>query len=147
MTSEANKPNEPSVSNVMNVSNVTHTTHETEGDEQLRQFDVYQKWTGQTWNANGCLELELINCIMGVSGEAGELTEIMKKVAFQGHPLNPETIHKMAYEVGDVLFYLARLAAALEFPLSAIAKLNRIKLEARYPEGKFDSKRSIDRVG
>ena len=84
----------------------------------------------------------LINGVMGLCGEAGEALDIVKKHLAQGHELDREGLIK---ELGDVAWYLAETAWALDVPLEAVLQRNLDKLRARYPEG-FDSERSIGRA-
>ena len=84
----------------------------------------------------------LINGVMGLCGEAGEAIDIVKKHLAQGHELDREGLIK---ELGDVAWYLAETAWALDVPLEAVLQRNLDKLRARYPEG-FDSERSIERA-
>ena len=83
----------------------------------------------------------LINGVMGLCGEAGEAIDIVKKWLAQGHELDRE---KLAKELGDIAWYLAETAWALDIPLEEIFRGNIEKLKKRYPEG-FDSSRSIAR--
>lgn len=83
----------------------------------------------------------LINGLMGLNGEAGECIEILKKHLFQGHELDKE---HLAEELGDVMWYVAVSARALDYELSDIVKMNAVKLINRYPDG-FESERSINR--
>ena len=50
----------------------------------------------------------------------------------------------LAKELGDIAWYLAETAWALDIPLENILKANIEKLKKRYPEG-FDSVRSQNR--
>lgn len=84
----------------------------------------------------------LINSVMGLCGEAGEAIDIVKKWLAQGHELDKE---RLARELGDVAWYLAEEAAALDMPLEQILQGNLDKLKARYPEG-FSAERSRERV-
>ena len=84
----------------------------------------------------------LINSVMGLCGEAGEAIDIVKKWLAQGHELDKE---RLARELGDVAWYLAEAAAALDMPLEQILQGNLDKLIARYPEG-FSAERSRERV-
>lgn len=79
---------------------------------------------------------------LGVAGEAGEVADYIKKVVGHGHPMDRE---KLSKELGDVLWYVAVLAAEINMSLDDVAQMNVDKLRARYPEG-FDSKRSIERT-
>lgn len=81
------------------------------------------------------------NGVLGLNGEAGEVADLLKKYLYQGHELDRD---KMIDEAGDVLWYLAELAAGLGVSLSEIAERNVEKLRRRYPEG-FDPERSVHR--
>ena len=83
----------------------------------------------------------LINGVMGLCGEAGECIDIVKKHLAQGHALDRE---KLIKELGDVAWYLAETAYALDADLNTVLQGNLDKLRARYPEG-FDAQRSINR--
>ena len=83
----------------------------------------------------------LINAVMGLCGESGEAIDLVKKHLHQGHALDKE---KLAKELGDIAWYLAEAATALDLSLDDIFEQNIAKLKARYPEG-FDSQRSINR--
>jgi len=83
----------------------------------------------------------LINGVMGLCGESGEAIDIVKKWLAQGHELDRE---RLAKELGDIAWYLAETAWALELSLEQIMQGNLDKLKKRYPEG-FDSARSVHR--
>lgn len=83
----------------------------------------------------------LINGVMGLCGESGEAIDIVKKWLAQGHALDKE---KLAKELGDIAWYLAETAYALEIPLEDILQTNIDKLRKRYPEG-FSAQRSVNR--
>ena len=80
----------------------------------------------------------LINGVMGLCGEAGEVIDIVKKHLAQGHELDRD---KLISELGDVAWYLAETAMALGVDLETVLTRNIDKLKARYPEG-FDAARS-----
>lgn len=94
----------------------------------------------ENWNC-GSEETRLLNGLMGLSGEAGEAIDILKKHLFQGHAL--DRMH-LAKELGDVAWYLAASADALGFGLEDIFGMNVEKLRRRYPEG-FEPERSKNR--
>lgn len=78
---------------------------------------------------------------MGITGEAGEVSDYIKKVLFHSHELNEV---KLAEELGDVLWYLTYLSSIIGYDLEEIAEINKKKLRKRYPKG-FESQRSINR--
>ena len=102
----------------------------------------YQKLAMTTLNSELSKRDVLINSVMGLCGESGEAIDIVKKHLFHGHPLDKEALKK---ELGDIAWYLAETAYALDIPLEDILKANIGKLKQRYPEG-FSENKSIDRV-
>jgi NTP pyrophosphatase (non-canonical NTP hydrolase) len=84
----------------------------------------------------------LINSVMGLCGESGEAIDIVKKWLAQGHELDKEHLAK---ELGDIAWYLAEAATALDIPLEDILQANLDKLKKRYPEG-FETRRSLTRL-
>ena len=101
----------------------------------------YQKLAMTTLNPALSKRDVLINGVMGLCGEAGEAIDLVKKHLAQGHPLNREALLK---ELGDVAWYLAETAYALDADLESVLAGNIEKLKNRYPEG-FDSRRSQTR--
>ena len=83
----------------------------------------------------------LVNGLMGLSGEAGELTDLFKKWIFHNAPLDEQHAKK---EVGDVCWYIAMICHSMGWNLSEIMQMNIDKLKARYPEG-FDTEKSNHR--
>ncbi len=103
--------------------------------------NVYQKLAMRTLNPKLSKDQVLVNGVMGLCGEAGEAIDIVKKTLFQGHELDKE---KLAKELGDVAWYLAEVATALDMNLSDILESNIDKLKKRFPEG-FSEELSIQR--
>ena len=101
----------------------------------------YQKLAMTTLNPGLSKKDVLINGVMGLCGEAGEAIDIVKKWLAQGHALDKEALAK---ELGDIAWYLAETAYALDIPLEEIFRGNIEKLQKRYPEG-FDTQRSVNR--
>lgn len=83
----------------------------------------------------------LLNGVMGLCGEAGEVIDIVKKHLFQGHELDKM---KVAEEASDCLWYCALIATAIGVSLGDIMQLNINKLKERFPDG-FSKERSINR--
>lgn len=75
---------------------------------------------------------------LGLNGEAGEVAEQVKKmVRDDGGKLSPERREKLLKEAGDVLWYVAALAADLGSSLGEVAQMNREKLAARNAKGQI----------
>lgn len=102
----------------------------------------YQELAMTTLNPDLNKKDVLINSVMGLCGESGEAIDIVKKWLAQGHELDKERLTK---ELGDIAWYLAEAATALDLPLEQILQANIDKLKKRYPDG-FDAKRSLVRL-
>ena len=79
---------------------------------------------------------------IGMCGEAGEVSELVKKYAYHGHTIDRE---HLARELGDVLWYVSYMADLFGYSLGGIMVMNQEKLTKRYPDGKFDAERSKNR--
>ena len=102
----------------------------------------YQELAMATLNPELNKKDVLINSVMGLCGESGEAIDIVKKWLAQGHELDKERLTK---ELGDIAWYLAEAATALDLPLEQILQANIDKLKNRYPDG-FEVNRSIVRL-
>jgi NTP pyrophosphatase (non-canonical NTP hydrolase) len=87
----------------------------------------------------------LLTAALGMSAEAGEFTEVVKKIILQGKPYNEENVFHMKRELGDICWYLAQACMALDTNFDEVLEMNYEKLSARYPEGAFDVYRSENR--
>lgn len=105
-------------------------------------FNDYQKAADRTANINVTEQMRLANFGMGLSGEAGEVTDYLKKVVFHGHELDKEKLKK---ELGYVLWYISTIASTVGITLDDVATTNIEKLHKRYPSG-FNQNDSIKRV-
>lgn len=83
----------------------------------------------------------LLNGVMGLCGESGEVIDLVKKHLFQGHELDKK---QLALECGDCAWYLALIASATDMPFGEVLQMNIDKLKERYPTG-FSKDRSINR--
>ena len=101
----------------------------------------YQQLAMTTLNPELDRKDVLINGVMGLCGEAGEAIDIVKKHLAQGHDLDREALIK---KLGDVAWYLAETAYALDVSLEEVCSRNIDKLRRRFPEG-FSKENSIHR--
>ncbi len=69
---------------------------------------------------------------LGITGEAGEVADLVKKFVGHGHPFD---LAKMESELGDVLWYIAAMCDNIGINLENVAIKNIQKLKKRYPEG------------
>ena len=106
------------------------------------KVNEYQKLAMTTLNPKLNKKDVLINSVMGLCGESGEAIDIVKKWMAQGHELNKEHLAK---ELGDIAWYLAEAATALDMSLEEVFQANIDKLKKRYPEG-FETQNSLDRL-
>lgn len=97
-------------------------------------FEYYQRRAARTLNPDAD---PLVNAALGLSGETGEVIELVKKHRFHNKDLDLE---RFAEELGDVLWYLSALCESQGLSLDKVARDNITKLEARYPDG-FKPKR------
>lgn len=104
-------------------------------------INEYQSLAMKTLNPELDKKDVLINGVMGLCGESGEAIDIVKKWLVQGHELDKAHLAK---ELGDIAWYLAETAYALDIPLEDILAANIGKLRKRYPEG-FEAERSVRR--
>ena len=105
-------------------------------------INEYQSLAMRTLNPALSKKDVLINGVMGLCGESGEAIDLVKKHLAQGHALDREGIIK---ELGDVAWYLAETAYALDVDLETVLAGNIEKLRRRYPKG-FEREKSIDRT-
>ena len=80
----------------------------------------------------------LLTASVGMCAEAGEFTEVVKKIVFQGKPVNEENLFHLKRELGDIMWYVAQACMGLGTSLDEIIEMNVEKLKARYPGGEFD---------
>ena len=81
------------------------------------EINEYQKLAMRTLNPEIEKKELILNASMGLCGESGEVIDLVKKHLFQGHDLDEEVLIK---ELGDVAWYLAEAATALNVDLSEI---------------------------
>lgn len=74
----------------------------------------------------------LLHMAVGVSGEAGELLDAIKKAAIYGKPLD---VANVIEELGDIEFYLSGIRQALGLDRISVIAANLNKLNVRYPTG------------
>jgi NTP pyrophosphatase (non-canonical NTP hydrolase) len=86
--------------------------------------------------------VDLVHLAMGVSGEAGELLDSIKKTVIYGKSIDRENIVE---ELGDLKFYIRGIQNVLEISDSEIEKHNRAKLAKRYEGLTYTDKAAQER--
>lgn len=104
-------------------------------------INEYQALAMRTSNKDLSPDYHLLNGVLGLSGESGEVADIVKKNFMQGHVLDLEHLAK---ELGDICWYIAEAATAIGYDLETIMVMNIEKLRERYPNG-FDPEKSMNR--
>ena len=104
------------------------------------EINEYQKLALRTVSTEKSEDL-ILNGILGLCGETGEVADIIKKNLFQGHEFD---VDKVVNELGDICWYIAVLAKGLDVDLETVMKRNINKLMKRYPDG-FSTEKSINR--
>ena len=87
----------------------------------------------------------LLTAALGLSAEAGEFTEVVKKIILQGKPYNEDNVFHMKRELGDICWYIAQACMALDTTFDEIIEMNVDKLKKRYPGGEFNVHQSENR--
>ena len=80
----------------------------------------------------------LLTASVGMCAEAGEFTEVVKKIVFQGKPVNEDNLFHLKRELGDIMWYVMQACMGLGTYLDEIIEMNVEKLASRYPDGAFD---------
>lgn len=80
------------------------------------------------------LMLSIMYCTGKLNGEAGEVAEVVFK-AFRGGELTDDDKDKLFWELGDVQWYIARIADLCGFRLGDIMLANIEKLQSRKQRG------------
>jgi NTP pyrophosphatase (non-canonical NTP hydrolase) len=102
---------------------------------QMTSFVDYQVKSRQT-AIYPDLGANFVYPTLGLSGEAGEVAEKIKKVLRdKGGKIDDETRAVVEKELGDVLWYVAQLATELGLDLGAVAEKNLAKLASRKERG------------
>ncbi|MCI4250569.1 nucleoside triphosphate pyrophosphohydrolase family protein [Bacillus sp. CCB-MMP212] len=119
----------------------------------ISELDQYQEAALRTWNTNNDFGGRVLNAALGLTGEAGEVADVVKKAIFHGHGFDPAhcpgeeegNTHKIALELGDILYYISIMSHEMGYTLVDIAQMNISKLATRYPDG-FSREASQNRV-
>lgn len=116
-------------------------TNDNKGSERLAS--IIMSTTGVGWSDNTDISIGgILNGALGLAGEAGEVSDIIKKWIFHEKRLNEEHLKK---ELGDVMWYIALICDSFGFSLDEILQMNVNKLMARYPDG-FDTVKANNRA-
>jgi NTP pyrophosphatase (non-canonical NTP hydrolase) len=112
-----------------------------EHDQKRMKMNQYQDLTARTAPHFDDIVEEITAWTMGIAGESGEVADLVKKSVWHKHEWSHE---KLVYELGDLMFYIARLSNVIGYSLDEVAVMNIQKLYRRYPDG-FSPEASMNR--
>ncbi len=92
----------------------------------------YQSLAMITSASHASPDERLLNGVMGLCGESGEVADLVKKHRFHGTTLDEDKLRK---ELGDVLWYVAQICDSRGWKMGDVMAGNIEKLKARWPEG------------
>lgn len=109
---------------------------------EFSDFNEYQKTIVKTdlteVGEPGQVSMGMVEKILGLSGEAGEVADKIKKIVRdKGGQISEEDKAEVVKELGDVLWYVATAARYLGVPFSEVARVNVRKMESRFKRGKL----------
>lgn len=115
-------------------------------EELINKTESYTDLALKTLNKDVFEQKDLIlNASLGLSGEVGEVNDIIKKYMYHGHKLDDDMKEKIILELGDVCWYVALMAWAIDkTKFEDVLNKNIAKLEKRY-HGEFSTEKSINR--
>lgn len=115
-------------------------------EEWIKQTESYTDLALKTLNKDVFEQKDLIlNASLGLSGEVGEVNDIIKKYMYHGHKLDDDTKEKIILELGDVCWYVALMAWSIDkTKFEDVLNKNIAKLEKRY-HGEFSTEKSVNR--
>lgn len=98
------------------------------------ELNAYQEEAKQFAIAN---DNEMLEALCGLQEEAGEVAGKFKRLYRGDSALQTPSVFKevILLELGDVFWYLARLAGMLDLSLEEVAEANLLKLYARRDAG------------
>lgn len=102
------------------------------------KIELYQKKSLRTMKID---DSTVQHCCLGISGEAGEVIDLIKKSIYYNKTLDRA---KVTEELGDLMFYIVNLASALDIRMDTVLRMNVDKLYERFPNG-FSKKEAIER--
>lgn len=102
----------------------------------INSMTAYSTFVAALAKDMGDTVLDRLHAAVGISGEAGELLDAVKKNWAYNKPLDVENV---AEELGDLLFYVQLLMILCNLDIDTILQMNVTKLQKRYPNGYSDA--------
>lgn len=101
-------------------------------------FDEYQVKAAESdaFSKCGFSEVGFIEKVLGLAGEAGEVTDKYKKILRDKNGIaSEEDKEALVKELGDVMWYIASISRYMDVPMSEVAEKNIAKLQDRMKRG------------
>lgn len=108
----------------------------------LWNVDEYERLARRTAKDTGSDSMNLIHAAMGLSSDAGEFVDAIKKHVVYGKPLDYDNAIE---ELGDVLWFISLACKTLNTTMAQVMAANINKLSVRYPD-KYSDEAAIDRA-
>lgn len=110
-------------------------------EDQEDQHRNFQNYTEDALRTCKVEHQTIHHGIIGISTEAGELLDIIKKNVYYDKPVDFPNLNE---ELGDLMWYVAIICHAADFNFEAILNTNINKLRTRYPD-KFTNEYALNR--
>lgn len=108
-----------------------------EAQENTQNTEFYQRESAKTWTSKDrdTVVENLTHALFGLSTETGEVIDLFKKTWFTPNRIDNWDKVRLTDELGDVLYYLCRIADQYSITLDEIMEYNLTKLNKRYGDG------------
>ncbi len=104
-------------------------------------IETYSELAIRTARAGTMMD-HVFHASLGIGGEAGEVLDHVKKVRFNDRRFD---LDHVVEELGDIMWYINLMIQGLGLTWSTVLEKNIAKLEARYPDLRYDSEKSLNR--
>ena len=121
---------------------VTPQSHNLRKTKMTPREDDYSDFVAALFKEMGSPTLNILHAAVGISGEAGELLDAVKKHWAYGKELDKVNVIE---ELGDLEFYMQAMRNQIGIPRSYILYKNQEKLAERYKSLKYSDVAAIAR--
>jgi len=98
----------------------------------MKNIDTYQAKAAETDESQKCTSPPYLYYVLGLCGESGEVSEKIKKLMRNKNgKIDKEFLEDIKSELGDIMWYVSRLAFQFGIDMSEITSYNLKKLKSR----------------
>lgn len=115
----------------MKKDSLATSTQTPEKSPVVKRRTVYERFVEE----NAKSDLDVNYAVVAINGEAGEIAEWHKKYNLRGNPKGKYTEEDLKLELGDVLYYVTRLANLMGWTMEEVQQANIDKLMAKKGDG------------